>query len=261
MLRLIHFLMLKVRMKKVSKFCGLILVITLFFISGTNAAVLAGVYGESPQVDFSAITVPTCTNEKPKAPVLLEPNHPLLPQPEIPGEVILVWHKVPGATSYTIAYGLTPGNYIYGAADIGTGESEAISIRALENRTYYFVVRANNGCMPGPFSQEWPARPLKGGTKSVGGDVLAAATGFGTTSQIAIGRLSDNEDSELAANTSFVEEETVAAVPVTKVLSQAADGEAGNQVSAEKMLVANTSSSSNGFFQTILGVIRRILFG
>jgi len=72
------------------------------------------------------------------------------------GEVELKWDKVNDASSWTVAYGVQPGKYIYGVSNFGDSNSRSIDIKSLPSGKYYFVVKANNGCMPGAFSNEWP---------------------------------------------------------------------------------------------------------
>lgn len=119
-------------------------------------------YGWSPQVDFSNQGPPACTDAKPdKAPILLQPNHPVLPKKPKKGEVVLYWHKVPGATSYNVYYGLSPRNYIYSAVNIG--DIGNFTVGYLPNKNFYFAVQALNGCAAGTLSHEWSARPGGGG--------------------------------------------------------------------------------------------------
>jgi hypothetical protein len=88
--------------------------------AGSVGDVKAEPYGWSPQVDFSNQGPPKCTDSKPdKAPILLQPNHPVLPKKPKKGEVVLYWHRVPGATGYNVYYGLTPKNYIFSAPNVG----------------------------------------------------------------------------------------------------------------------------------------------
>jgi hypothetical protein len=58
------------------------------------------------------------------------------------------------ANSWTIAYGKESGKYIYGMTNFGDANSRAVNINMLPVGTYYLVVKANNGCMPGAFSGE-----------------------------------------------------------------------------------------------------------
>lgn len=110
-----------------------------------------------------------CENNAPLKVVLYQPNHPALPKTTVRGEVILNWLKLAqNADKYTIAYGVQPGTYIYGLPDVGNVNS--FTVRFLTPGTrYYFVVRGVNGCMPGPWSQEWSAVAPGGRELSIGG--------------------------------------------------------------------------------------------
>lgn len=134
----------------------------VFFLAIISSKVQAEPYGWSPQVDFSNQGPPVCTDSKPdKAPVLLQPNHPALPKKPKKGEVVLYWHKIPGATGYNIYYGLSPKNYIFSVPDVG--DSSNYTIGFLPNKIIYFAVQAKNGCAASALSQEWAVRPGGGG--------------------------------------------------------------------------------------------------
>lgn len=83
------------------------------------------------------------------------------------GEVELKWDKVDSASSWTVAYGNQPGKYIYGLSNFGDSNSRSVDIKSLPAGKYYFAVKANSGCMPGAFSNEWPV--------TVGGGRVVAA--------------------------------------------------------------------------------------
>ncbi len=87
--------------------------------------------------------------------------------------VTLTWTAAANPkTYYLVAYGTSPGNYIYGNPNVGGSNTTSYTINNLSGgTTYYFVVRAGNGCMPGPFSNEISATPG-------GGFVAGPATGF-----------------------------------------------------------------------------------
>lgn len=130
----------------------------LFFLTAGTGIVYAEPYGWSPNVDNSWQGAPKCTDPKPdKAPVLLEPNHPVLPKKPKAGEVVLYWHRTPGAENYNVYYGLTPKNYIFSAPDIGNTDN--FTVRFLANKVYYFAVQAKKGCAASSLSQEWKVRP------------------------------------------------------------------------------------------------------
>jgi len=75
-------------------------------------------------------------------------------------------------TYYLVAYGTSSGNYIYGNPNVGGSNTTSYTVNNLSGgTTYYFVVRAGNGCMPGPFSNQLSATPN-------GGFVAGPAAGF-----------------------------------------------------------------------------------
>lgn len=135
--------------------------------------VLAVPYGWSPQVDFSWQGPPACTDSAPPAPILYQPNNPVVPQATEKGAIRLLWTWVPSASSYSVFYGLTPGNYIYSAADIGN--TNTFTVRFLGSRKYYFAVNAKGGCASSGLSNEWWGIP-NGGVPS--SNTLGVATGF-----------------------------------------------------------------------------------
>lgn len=69
-------------------------------------------------------------------------------------QVLLSWSHAPDPhSSYLIAFGTTPGVYLYGNPNVGNGNSYLVSALT-PNARYCFVVRAQNGCSPGAFSNE-----------------------------------------------------------------------------------------------------------
>ena len=71
-------------------------------------------------------------------------------------------------TYYLITYGNTPGGQIYGNPNIGGKGTTSYTVNGLSGGiTYYFQVRAGNGCAPGDFSNEISATTL--GTAIAGG--------------------------------------------------------------------------------------------
>lgn len=151
-------------MKKIlSKISIAVLINLTLMLVVVAGQVKAEPYGWSPQTDFSNQGPPQCTDAKPdKAPILLQPNHPKLPKKATKaGEVVLYWHKVPGATGYNVYYGLSPKNYIYTAPDLG--DTDNFTVGYLANKNYYFAVQAKKGCAASSVSNEWIGRPGKGG--------------------------------------------------------------------------------------------------
>lgn len=101
--------------------------------------------------------------------------------------VTLTWSPAPDPVSYyLVAYGTSPGNYIYGNSNVGGRDTRSYTVGGLNpDTTYYFAVKAVNGCTPGPFSNELS------NTSGRGGAVLGAATeGFaGTGDSVSLYRL------------------------------------------------------------------------
>lgn len=112
--------------------------------------------GSSSVLANDTTATPHCGRSQPKAPVLYQPGHALLPRTDEAGKIRLNWLKVDGANKYTIAYGLSSGNYIYGLPDVGDTDNFTVEYLS-PGVKYFFAVRANNDCMPGPWSQEWSA--------------------------------------------------------------------------------------------------------
>ncbi|MBI4029205.1 MAG: fibronectin type III domain-containing protein [Candidatus Blackburnbacteria bacterium] len=91
---------------------------------------------------------PICTDAKPStAPMLLFATSAL------PNSVNLTWLLTAGpATYYLVAYGMQQGSPQYGNPDVGITTS--YTVNGLSAGTYYFRVRAGNGCAPGDYSNE-----------------------------------------------------------------------------------------------------------
>ena len=107
-----------------------------------------------------------CTDTKPGTPVLLSVNRN-------GGFAVLTWSLVPSANDYSILYGLSSGNYIYGVPS--TGNTNHYTVGSLNpSANYYFAIKAVNGCTPGDLSNE------RSTVRSVGGQVLGASTMAGT---------------------------------------------------------------------------------
>ena len=140
-------------MKNKAKSISIIAILFVAVISVFARDVKAEPYGWSPQTDFSNQGAPSCSDSKPdKEPILLQPNHPVLPKKPKKGEVVLYWHKVPGATGYNIYYGLSPKNYIFSAPNIG--DTNNFTVGYLPNKVFYFAVQAKKGCAAGALSKE-----------------------------------------------------------------------------------------------------------
>ncbi len=116
---------------------------------------------ETPRGGLSEASAPVCNDAVPSAPVIVAVvktgNN----------SVKITWTKVDPASSYSILYGTRSGDYPYSVFD--TGNTTGFDINGISDGC--FVVKAVNGCMPGPVSAEY----CTGGT-GVGGQVLGAST-------------------------------------------------------------------------------------
>lgn len=114
-------------------------------------------YGESAGLPGSTTLPPVCTTAAPKV------VWPFNAKAVGKNTVRLSWGAVDSATSWTVAYGSTSKKYVYGLSNFGNSDSRSVDISSLPGGTYYFSVRANSGCMPGPFSPEVAVRLGGGG--------------------------------------------------------------------------------------------------
>ena len=183
----------------------------LFLLGSIVGKVQAEPYGWSPNVDNSWGGTPTCTDAKPdKAPILLQPNHPSLPQPKESGAIRLQWIKVPGATGYNVYYGLSPKNYIFTARDLP--DTDNFTVSHLGSRTYYFAVQAIKGCAASSLSNEWAARP--------------GGTGFVSTTALGFVPVQRRATSAVSGVTSYTPPEPTAAAEVQGVTAEPIQGTA-----------------------------------
>lgn len=76
-----------------------------------------------------------------------------------PHQITLTWAKAADPVSYyLVAYGTNSKEYIYGNPNVGGKDTTSYTVGGLENgTTYFFVIRAGNGCAPGGFSNELSA--------------------------------------------------------------------------------------------------------
>lgn len=88
-------------------------------------------------------------------------------------KVALVWSRALDPVSYyLVAYGTKPGKPEFGNPNIGGKNTTSFIVSSLSGgQTYYFKVRAGNGCMPGDFSNEMAV-------KVVGDKITTPAAGF-----------------------------------------------------------------------------------
>ncbi|TRZ49813.1 HYR domain-containing protein, partial [bacterium] len=87
--------------------------------------------------------------------------------------VKLTWNKASDPVSYyLITYGTSSGSQTYGNPNIGNSSATSYTVTNLSGGfTYYFKVRAGNGCAPGDYSNEASATPS-------GGFIAGVAPGF-----------------------------------------------------------------------------------
>lgn len=121
------------------------LVVACLVLAG---AVLARQSQAAYGVGLTQAGPPVCNNEFPGTPQIATLKV------VGPGSVELTWEMVDRATSWTVAYGSKSGVWIYGVHNFGDSLSRAIKINRLPGGRFYFVLRANNGCVPGAFSIE-----------------------------------------------------------------------------------------------------------
>jgi hypothetical protein len=100
--------------------------------------------------------------------------------------VTLTWKPAQDPVSYyLVAYGRTPGNWEYGNPNVGDRNTSSYTINELSGgTTYYFTVRAGNGCATGNYAGTLRAIPW-------GKSIYGAAQGFtsgvlGSKTQIAV---------------------------------------------------------------------------
>lgn len=83
--------------------------------------------------------------------------------------VTLTWTQATNpVTYYLVAYGTSSGNYSYGNPNVGGSGTTSYTISNLSGGvTYFFVVRAGNGCKPGSFSGEVSVTPGGGAASGI----------------------------------------------------------------------------------------------
>jgi len=98
---------------------------------------------------------PSCSDTKPaSAPTLQSAARGT-------NRVTLTWSEASDpVTYYLVTYGTLPGAQTYGNPNVGGKGTTSYTVSGLSaGKTYYFRVRAGNGCMPGDFSNELSATP------------------------------------------------------------------------------------------------------
>lgn len=115
----------------------------------------------------AAASAPVCSDTKPgSAPKLTSAVSGV-------NSVTLSWSEaVSPVTYYLVTYGTASGAQTYGNPNVGGAGTSSYTVNNLSGgTTYYFRVRAGNGCMPGDYSNELSASPR-------GESVTGVATGF-----------------------------------------------------------------------------------
>jgi len=130
-----------------------IIVASFFIVTPLFAA-----YGNAPTFASSTTNPPGCSNKAPKM------VWPFWAKAAGANAIDLSWGAMPDTSSWTVAYGVASRTYIYGVSNFGNSDSRSFRIGSLPAGTYYVTIRANNGCMPGSFANEWRVVVGGGGT-------------------------------------------------------------------------------------------------
>ena len=126
------------------------------FVTYSQTTASVGSSGQGLSADNGGGSAPVCSDAKPgSAPTLLSAVA------KGNNQVTLTWSKAADPTTYyLITFGTSAGAQQYGNPNVGGSGSTSYTISGLSGgATYYFRVRAGNGCAPGDFSNEVSATP------------------------------------------------------------------------------------------------------
>ncbi len=143
--------------KKFSKIFFLVLAASALLAVPLNKNLVFG-YGGNGGGDglFQPPGAPVCNDPKPgNAPQLISAV------PAGQNKVTLHWSEASDpVTYYLVTFGNQPGQQLYGNPNVGGKGTTSYTVSSLSsNQTYYFKVRAGNGCQPGDFSNEVAVKP------------------------------------------------------------------------------------------------------
>lgn len=126
--------------------------VTVTDITASNTKITG--YVAFYQPGTAAPTAGACTDPAPGGGIKLTSA-----QSSGPNSITLTWTDATNpVTYYLVSYGLSSGNYKYGSPNVGGQGTTSYTVGALTTgTTYYFAVRAGNGCTPGNFSNELAA--------------------------------------------------------------------------------------------------------
>lgn len=112
--------------------------------------------GSNSSGSNGSVGAPSCNDTKPSsAPKLVSIIS------KRPNQATLTWIKTGDpVTYYLVSYGLNSAANQYGNPNVGGANTTEFTVNGLSgNTTYFFRVRAGNGCMPGDFSSVLSIKP------------------------------------------------------------------------------------------------------